>query len=349
MKGERSDVVPRLTSVDGHVVLGVEGPPVLSAVQPQFQIQGAPVEFERSIEVPDQTQAHTEIVRDVECRRVVLAEGPVRPFVRDPVQLRAGGEPALHPAYGRLQLQCVERVLTVVLAVRRRGALVHLPQVAHQPRRVVEAAHHPVHEAEPLTHQKGLLVLLAEDVQPGLPRLLGEVERHLVIAPPVQVFGDVAHQLPYPGLVGPDRAGGDDVAVQLRVTRPTRRINRCLGVGGSQQRMRPVPHPRLLLRRHTVVEDQLHQAVHLDGVRTVVDPRQRVPVDLSYGAGEPHRVVQGGVQLGEDAAVAEAGEDGAGDRVGREVGAQLEQPQGRGAAGLQVVQGHVPGGGDGSW
>src|SRR5207302_1669440 len=98
---------------------------------------------------------------------------------------------------------------------------------------------------------------------------------------------------------------------------------------------------------HAVVQDELYQAVHLDGVRTVVDTGERIAVHLPYRARQFHRVVERRVQLGEDAAVAEAREDGPGDRVRCEVRAQLQQPQGGRATGLQVVQRDVPGGGDG--
>lgn len=78
----------------------------------------------------------------------------------------------------------------------------------------------------------------------------------------------------------------------------------------------------------------------------MVDTGEGVAVDLPDGAGQPHRVVEGPVQLGVDRGPAQAREDGAGNGVRREVGAELEEAQGGEAAGLQMVEGDVPRGGD---
>lgn len=78
--------------------------------------------------------------------------------------------------------------------------------------------------------------------------------------------------------------------------------------------------------------------MQLDGVVPVLDAGQGVDVDLSDGPAELDRVAKGVVQLGGDGGAARVVEQAAGDRLGGEEGADLEELERGGIALFELAQ-----------
>lgn len=88
----RADVVAGLTHVDGDARLGDQRLLVVTSEQPGLQGVRVLVQFQRTLELTDQPQAHPEVVGPVQRGGIVLAEGTAGPVVGRLVQLGPGGE-----------------------------------------------------------------------------------------------------------------------------------------------------------------------------------------------------------------------------------------------------------------
>ncbi|EPJ38647.1 hypothetical protein STAFG_4285 [Streptomyces afghaniensis 772] len=202
-------------------------------------------------------------------------------------------------------------------------------------------------EREGLRHAQDVHVLLAGGGEPGAPGLAGEVGGAFVVAPEVQEPDGVVDEVAHIGVGAGHRLRGEDVREQRLVGAPLQRRAVGAGLGGREQLVGGVTHPRALFAAQLGQEHGLEQTVHLEGVRPRVDLDQGELAEVTDGAVQFDRLAQQGVDLGRDADAPAAAQHGPRDGLGRHAGADVEQLPGAGVVLLDALQRDVPGSRDG--
>jgi hypothetical protein len=169
-----------------------------------------------TLQIAGQSQAHGEVVAGRDGLHVVRAEGTHVPLVDLLGQLEGALEVPGHPPVGGDGAERAQQVLVVLV----HELLVLVQDLLVEAGRLGEPAEDEQQPAHPVTHPQGGRIGGAELFAAGVVRQTGQVERGAMIAPPVEVAGQVVDQLLHPRVRGAERLRRHGVRVQVGVRPP---------------------------------------------------------------------------------------------------------------------------------
>ncbi len=277
LPGPRPEIVTQFTLVDGHGVPRDEAAQLVLTEKPDPALPGVLVEVPGAGELAEQPQAHPDVVGGGQRDRVVDPQRVRRAPVHLVGDLHRRPEVALDPLAGGHRAECLHRLLMV----RAEQPVADVQQPGIDLGGLLVAADDEEHPGQPASDLDRVRVVVAAQAAPGTVGLLRELTAGLVVPPVVEVLRLIDEQFPQPGVVAADRVRREDVRVELRVPVPVLRVDRIMRIAPGEQRVGSVAHRLPFVRGHPPDKNGLDQAVHLQGVSPVVDPRESVPVDLA--------------------------------------------------------------------
>ncbi len=300
------------------------------------QFQGPGVQGAGLVVLAGQPQGDGEVVGGAEGAGVVLAVDLQVALVGPAVVVERLGEPAEAAQVGGDAAGGHQHMLVVGVA---QGGELAFADLLVQGQRLLVTALGAQDVGDLEAHVQRPAVVGRAALRPGGHAADAEFHGLGQFAPAAQLAHPVDEEFPDAALGGAQRPGGAEVGPDDAVALPGVGVLGVVlaGPGRDERAVDDVPCGLPLLFGHAVPHGALHQPVHLDAPDLAVDGDQGEAAEFLVGAGDGAGVAERAGDLG-------ALQQVHGDRLGAEVGADLEQLDGLRELAAQLSEGELPGG-----